>query len=88
MPRSFIAELLTAELYPWVEEPADIRSALDLCTGSACLAVIMAKIFAHAAVDAIDLSPQALEVARINVARHRLGRRIRLVASDLFSAAG
>jgi ribosomal protein L3 glutamine methyltransferase len=48
----------------------------------------MAKIFAHAAVDAIDLSPQALEVARINVARHRLGRRIRLVESDLFSAAG
>ena len=88
VPRSFIAELLTAELYPWVEEPADIRSALDLCTGSACLAVIMAKMFAHAAVDAIDLSPQALEVARINVARHRLGRRIRLVESDLFSAAG
>lgn len=88
VPRSFIAELLTAELYPWVENPESVRRALDLCTGSACLAIIMAKMFARAAVDALDLSPPALEVARINVARHRLGRRIRLLESDLFSAAG
>lgn len=85
VPRSFIAELLTDELYPWVASRAGVRSALDLCTGSACLAILMAKVFARARVDAVDLSAAALEVARINVRRHRLTRRLRLFESDLFS---
>jgi ribosomal protein L3 glutamine methyltransferase len=59
---------------------------LDLCTGSGCLAVLLARSFPAARVDAADASPAALAVARLNVRRHRLRRRIRLVQSDLFSA--
>lgn len=83
VPRSFIAELLRAGLEPWL--PHRVRSALDLCTGSGCLAVLLAKRFPEARVDASDLSTPALAVARRNVARYRLGRRIRLVRSDLFA---
>jgi ribosomal protein L3 glutamine methyltransferase len=84
VPRSFIAELLRAGLEPWL--PQRVRNALDLCTGSGCLAVLLAKRFPEARVDASDLSTDALAVARRNVARYRLGRRIRLVRSDLFLA--
>jgi ribosomal protein L3 glutamine methyltransferase len=59
---------------------------LDLCTGSGCLAILAARAFPAALVDAADLSPAALAVARKNVARHRLGRRVRLRRSDLFVA--
>jgi len=59
---------------------------LDLCTGTGCLAVLAAKTFPAAQVDAVDLSPSALAVARKNVARYRLGRRVHLHRSDLFSA--
>jgi ribosomal protein L3 glutamine methyltransferase len=83
VPRSFIAELLRAGLEPWL--PRRVRSALDLCTGSGCLAVLLAKRFPAAQVDASDLSADALEVARRNVARYRLGRRVRVVRSDLFA---
>lgn len=83
VPRSFIAELLRAGLEPWL--PPRVRSALDLCTGSGCLAVLLAKRFPAAQVDASDLSADALAVARRNVARYRLGRRVRLVRSDLFA---
>lgn len=83
VPRSFIAELLRAGLEPWL--PRSVRSALDLCTGSGCLAVLLAKRFPGAQVDASDLSADALAVARRNVARYRLGRRVRLVRSDLFA---
>jgi len=83
VPRSFIAELLRERLAPWLRRP--VRSALDLCTGSGCLAVLLAKAFPEARVDAADLSAAALAVARRNVARYRLGQRIRLVRSDLFS---
>ena len=68
---------------PWLQRP--VRDALDLCTGSGCLAVLLAKTFPQARVDAADLSAEALAVARRNVTRYRLGRRIRLVHSDLFS---
>jgi len=82
IPRSHIAELL--------REPVLARRAvgrvLDLCTGSGCLAILAARAFPAALVDAVDVSPAALAVARKNVARHRLGRRVRVQRSDLFSA--
>lgn len=84
VPRSFIAELLREELRPWLARP--VRRALDLCTGSGCLAVLLAHHFPEARIDAADLSAGALAVARRNVARFGLQARIRLIRSDLFSA--
>lgn len=86
IPRSFIAELLRVRLQPWLRRP--VRRALDLCTGSACLAVLLAHHFPAARIDAADVSPQALAVARRNVARYRLESRIRLLHSDLFASLG
>ena len=83
IPRSFIAELARERFEPWLRRP--VRSVLDLCTGSGCLAVVLAKTFPQAQVDATDVSPAALAVARRNMARYRLGRRIRVLRSDLFS---
>jgi ribosomal protein L3 glutamine methyltransferase len=57
-----------------------------LCTGSGCLAILAALAFPHAKVDAADLSADALAVATRNVSEYRLGRRVRLVKSNLFSA--
>lgn len=86
VPRSFIAELLRDQLAPWVDDPEGIESGLDLCTGSGCLAILLADAFPHAKVDAVDLSPEALEVAEKNVADYHLQERISLVRSDLFKA--
>ena len=86
VPRSFIAELLRPRLVPWVRDPAGVRRVLDLCTGSGCLAILAALAFPKAQVDAADLSPDALAVARRNVADYRLGRRVHLLQSDLFGA--
>lgn len=86
VPRSFIAELLREQLSPWVEDPETVTSALDMCTGSGCLAILMAHAFPNAEIDAADLSPEALEVARRNVADYALEEQIRLVQSDLFAA--
>lgn len=86
IPRSHIAELLQARLRPWLRRP--VRRALDLCTGSGCLAVLTAKAFPGAHVDAADLSADALAVAKRNVARHRLRSRVRLLRSDLMSGLG
>jgi ribosomal protein L3 glutamine methyltransferase len=86
VPRSFIAELLPEALKPWLPDEVMVRSALDLCTGSGCLAVLLALAYPNAAVDAVDLSPQALEVAQRNVNAYSLDEAIRLVNSDLFSA--
>ena len=86
VPRSFIAELLFEGLVPWVASPERVSSVLDLCTGSGCLAIIAADVFADARVDAIDLSPDALAVARINVAAYALANRVTLIESDLFDA--
>ncbi len=85
VPRSHIAGLLLDEaLAPWIGEAEAIASALDLCTGSGCLAIVMARAFPLAHIDAADLSADALEVARENVADYALGARIELVRSDLF----
>ncbi len=86
VPRSFIAELLLERLAPWIDDPAGVSSVLDLCTGSGCLAIIAADAFPDAAVDAVDLSPDALAVARINVEAYGLDERIALIESDLFDA--
>lgn len=84
VPRSYISELLRDRLKPWLRRPA--RRILDLCTGSGCLAILAALAFPRAKIDATDLSSAALDVARINVDRHKLARRIRLIRSDLFRA--
>lgn len=84
IPRSHIAGTLQSRLRPWLAR--DPRTVLDLCTGSGCLAVLAAKVFPRARVDASDLSRRALAVAATNVSRHRLGARVRLVRSDLFAA--
>jgi ribosomal protein L3 glutamine methyltransferase len=88
IPRSFIAELLYEGLAPLIEAPRRVKRVLDLCTGSGCLAIIAADVFPEAKVDAIDISAEALEVARINVAAYQLESRVRLIESDLFSALG
>ncbi len=81
VPRSFIAELLAeGSIDPWLDEKA--RDVLDLCTGNGSLAVLAAMAYPDVRVTASDISPDALEVARINVARHELQERIRLVESD------
>jgi ribosomal protein L3 glutamine methyltransferase len=86
IPRSFIAELLKDELQPWVEDPLAVRSALDLCTGSGCLAVMAAHVFPKADIDAIDVSLDALAVATRNVDDYGLRARVRLLSSNLFEA--
>ena len=86
VPRSFIAGLLAERLQPWLRHPRRVRRALDLCTGSGCLAVLLAKTFPRARVDAVDISRAALAVAKRNLSLHRLGRRVSLVRSDVFSA--
>ncbi|HWR76830.1 MAG TPA: 50S ribosomal protein L3 N(5)-glutamine methyltransferase [Thiobacillus sp.] len=86
VPRSFIAELLHEQLAPWVESPDEVTRALDLCTGSGCLAILAALAFPNAEVDAVDLSADALEVAAKNVVDYALQDRIELAESDLFAA--
>lgn len=86
VPRSHIAGLLREDaLAPWLDAAA-VADALDLCTGSGCLAVLLALTFPAAHVDAADLSADALAVARRNVEDYGLARRITLVHSDLFAA--
>jgi ribosomal protein L3 glutamine methyltransferase len=88
VPRSHIAELLPHRLAPWLPW-GEAKRVLDLCTGSGCLAILAALAFPKARVDASDVSAAALAVARRNVKSYRLGKRIRLVKSDLFrSLAG
>jgi ribosomal protein L3 glutamine methyltransferase len=85
VPRSYIAELLPGGLEPWIGDPDGIGRALDLCTGSGCLAVLLAHHFPQARVDATELSPDTLEVAKKNVADYGLGDRITLKQGDLFA---
>jgi ribosomal protein L3 glutamine methyltransferase len=86
VPRSYFARLLEDGLSPWVDDPGVLASALDLCTGSGCLAILMAHAFPQAHVDAADLSADALEVAKRNVDDYGLQDRIELFESDVFSA--
>lgn len=83
IPRSYFVELIPqlAERLGGVDK---VHHAVDVCTGSGCLAILLALEFTQARVDAIDLSPDALAVARINVARHDVGQRVTLHQSDVF----
>ncbi|HEY3460896.1 MAG TPA: 50S ribosomal protein L3 N(5)-glutamine methyltransferase, partial [Casimicrobiaceae bacterium] len=85
IPRSFIAELLPDGLAPYVRDAAAVRSGLDLCTGSGCLAVLLAHACPAAEIDALDISSDALAVAQRNVSDYGLADRINLVRSDLFA---
>lgn len=85
VPRSFIAELLMDDLSPWVQNPEHITRIADICTGSGCLAIIAAQHFPNAQVDAVDLSPDALAVAKDNVAAYQLERRLHLHHGDLMT---
>lgn len=84
IPRSFLAEVILDQAYPWVHEPDTIHSVLDLCTGSGCLAIMAADAFESAQITAADLSDNALDVARKNIDHYDLADRITLVKSDLF----
>jgi ribosomal protein L3 glutamine methyltransferase len=85
IPRSYLAELLEEGLAPWVQDPEAVGSVLDLCTGSGCLAILAAMQFPNASVDGADISADALEVAKINVADYGMEDTIELVQSDVFS---
>ena len=86
VPRSHIAELLREQLSPWVDDPWAVRNVLDMCTGSGCLAILAAHAFPEAKVDAVDISPDALVVARRNVDDYDLAARLRLMESNAFAA--
>jgi len=87
IPRSPIAELIAARFEPWLR-PGDVRSIIDLGTGSGCIAIALAKAFPEATVDAVDISPDALAVAAVNVERHSAGDQVRLVESSFFDRLG
>jgi ribosomal protein L3 glutamine methyltransferase len=86
IPRSFIGELLVGGFDGLFEAGQPVTRILDLCTGSGCLAILLADSFADARIVGADISERALEVAEINVAAHQLADRVALVRSDLFSA--
>ena len=84
VPRSFIYELLGNPLLPWIEHNELVHRALDLCTGSGCLAIQMAHHYPAAEIDAVDLSLDALEVAAVNIEEYGLEEHVRLIHTDLF----
>jgi ribosomal protein L3 glutamine methyltransferase len=86
VPRSFIAELLEDGLQPWVEYPELVNTAVDICTGSGCLGVLLADAFPDAQIDVVDISPDAIAVANINIANYGLQERITAIESDMFTA--
>jgi ribosomal protein L3 glutamine methyltransferase len=96
VPRSFIGELLDSHFGggndddggSLIEDPASLKHVLDLCTGSGCLAVLAARSFPQARIDAVDISKDALDVAARNIAEYGLGERIKLHRGDLFGPIG
>ncbi len=84
VPRSFIAELVPQSFSPWVEDPFAVENILELCTGSGCLAIMMADAFPNAVVDAVDISTDALAVAERNIREYKLEGRVNPIVSDLY----
>ena len=91
VPRSYIGELLFGGLIgegALIEDAGAVESVLDLCTGGGSLAILAARVFSNAQIDAVDLSSDALAVAKLNIDAHGLGQRIRLHEGDLFAPIG
>lgn len=92
IPRSFIGELLMSGAVSGegglIEDPDGVRNILDLCTGGGSLAVLAAMVFANATVDAVDISPKALQLAERNASLHKLDERIAFIKGDLFAPLG
>jgi ribosomal protein L3 glutamine methyltransferase len=86
IPRSYFLELLPEQIPHWLPPDRPVKRAVDVCTGSGCLAILLAHQFPDAKVDAIDLSLDALAVAKFNVATHQLAKRVKLHHSDVFDA--
>jgi ribosomal protein L3 glutamine methyltransferase len=85
VPRSFIGELLQDGLEPWIGDTGQIGPVLELCTGSGCLPIIAAHVWPNARIDAVDISSDALAVARRNVADYKMEDRITLYEGDLYA---
>lgn len=91
VPRSPIAELIGDEFFPWFDITAHRKKnsslkVLDMCTGSACIAIACATAFEDAVVDAIDISAAALAVANRNIIKHNLANRVSAIQSDMFKS--
>jgi ribosomal protein L3 glutamine methyltransferase len=84
VPRSFIAELIPQQFAPWVSDPDAVENVLELCTGSGCLAIMLADAFQNAVVDAVDISTDALAVAERNIRDYKLEGRVNPIESDLY----
>ncbi len=86
IPRSYFLEIIPEQLPHWLPAKKPVKRVVDVCTGSGCLAILLAHQFSGAKVDAIELSPDAMAVAKFNVATHRLAKRVKLYHSDVFDA--
>jgi len=86
IPRSYFLELLPEQIPHWLPAKKPVKRVVDVCTGSGCLAILLAHQFPDAKVDAIELSPDAMAVAKFNVASHHLAKRVKLHHSDVFDA--
>jgi ribosomal protein L3 glutamine methyltransferase len=84
VPRSFIAELIAQQFAPWIGDPEAVENVLELCTGSGCLAIMLADAFPNAVVDAVDISKDALAVAEHNIREYKLEGRVNPIESDLY----
>ena len=84
VPRSYIAELIPNSFSPWVDDPFAVENILELCTGSGCLAIMMADAFPNSVVDAVDISVDAIAVAEHNIREYKLEGRVNPIVSDLY----
>ncbi len=86
IPRSYFLEIIPEQLSAWLPAGKKVKRVVDVCTGSGCLAIVLAHHFTGAMVDACDLSAAALEVAKINLREHKLESRVKLFASDVLDS--